>query len=163
MKTRNIIALGLFAVVMYGVYQFRQSREAQAVKDLGGFELPDVKFTARHIETPQEKLDKLREGASNTASNYLYGRITGFRRIKFLSCNTLAPEITNWTAMAEVECINRLGGVNADFYELRFYTISGFLVAGPDWQKENEKHDEALARAMGMKTKPTNGWPRLVQ
>lgn len=162
MKTRNIIAVALFAIIMYGVYQFREWREGQAVKDLGGFELPDVKFTARHIETPDEKLAKLRDMASNVASNHLYSSITGFRRIKFLSCNTLAAEITNWTAIAEAERINQFGGVVADYYELRFYTISGILVAGPDWEKQNAKYDEALARAMGMKTKPTNGWPSLV-
>jgi len=119
MKTKNIIALALFAVVMLGIWQFRTWREAQLVKTMGGFQLPDV--TDRR--TPEDKARDKFMALQAEAEGLLLGRITntvGYRRHTGYHLLNYDPDPNQWQAVVTVESFNRFGGVVAEFRCYKF-------------------------------------------
>lgn len=165
MKTRNIIAVALFAFAMYGVYQFREWREAQLVQTFGGIPMPDVTFTPRHVETPAERRTRFELEATELARAYITNAVVGFRRIRHIYALTSDPAVSNWNGHAEVEYINQIGGVSTKDVDFVFALgrSGNILYCDPDMAKATAQHNEALARAMGMKEIPTNGRPRFAQ
>ena len=100
---------------------------------------------------------------NNTSSDRLTGQAreliqqqceqtTGFRRVVNIRLNSTG-EVTNWTAEATVEFINKVGGVEQkempfQFYFLHLQNRPENLCCVPDWKKISDADNRAFQEAM---------------
>jgi hypothetical protein len=162
-KARNIVAVLSFIAVMLGVWRAWQWRQNELVKTFGGYELPDVSSRPTPRETPDQKLMRFRSEADALARSFVTNDVVGFRRIRWITSDTSSDFVTNWNGKAEAEFINQIGGVSTKLVIFTFATgkTGNILYCDPDDAAQREAANEAFARALGVKEKPTNGWPQV--
>jgi hypothetical protein len=68
----------------------------------------------------REQFEVFRQQAEFEVRSYLTNEVVGFRRITRLTVLNFDAEITNWTASAQVEFFNQIGGVESKAVNLRF-------------------------------------------
>lgn len=161
MKLKHVIVLVLFVGLMVGIYQFRQWRENEMVRSLAGFELSDVSAKPKKSETTDETLIRFRTEADQLARNYVSNSVVGFRRLRFISMDTMSQVVTNWRGWAESEFINKLGGVELTTTYFQFSTgRSGkILYCDTDLDKALDNLRGAFWIGVGITNRPPSGWP----
>lgn len=115
-KLRNVIALAIFALVMFGVYRFRVARENETIRSMGGYELP-----GRKPETQLERAARYESDARELFAAAITNDVIGYTRtIKSECWVSSATPVTNWFASATVEHINPRGGIERTTLYWRF-------------------------------------------
>lgn len=106
MKPRNIIGLVLFIVVVIGVWQFLLRREASPVKD-PGVEKPPA---TRPAETQAEREARWSREARTAFATAITNDLPGYKRtIRTEDTIVINQPVSNWTANAAVEYVNKDG------------------------------------------------------
>ena len=108
MKTKNVIALVIFAVVMLGVWKFRQWREAQLVRSHGGIAMGG---TSDQPLTKAQAVKLQRDSARAALAASITNDVVGWHRTIRTSDFLYDDDWHSWVATAEIEFINRLGGI----------------------------------------------------
>ncbi len=116
MNRRNLIAISIFALVVVGIWQLRVWREAQLVRSLGGVELSEQK-----PESKWQMEQRVAAEAKTLFARAITNDVIGYHRtIKADEIIFANMPPSNWWATAEVEFINRLGGVQRTNLHYRF-------------------------------------------
>jgi hypothetical protein len=124
---------------------------------------PDARTPRPPPETPAETLARFRIEAPNLAAAYVSNEVVGFRRIRFMTEDTLSDVVTNWRGWAEAEFINKIGGVSLTNVDFRFgIGRSGkILYCDPDFVKQSDELRGVFWNMMGITNRPPDGWPAL--
>ena len=144
----NVLAGGFCLLVIGGVVWLFADKFREVQAERAFYRNAAQGDPSRHRATPEEKLACWRAGADAAAVRFVTNSVTGFRRMIFCSTLTLDPAVSNWTGLAEVEFINRVGGVEKQALYLRFHTIDGTLFAGPDWVRDQKEFEASVLKVL---------------